>query len=129
MVRVLPLTGDHDRLDFDCGSQELNNWLRRIARHYQDKGLSRTFVAIRETEPIRICGYYALTLTEIEGHHLPVLWRQKLLRRIPGIRMGRLAIAQADQGRGLGKLLLVNALTRIRRIHQEAGGIAVCRCH
>ena len=125
MIQVLPLIGDHDRLGFDCGSQELNDWLWQVARQHQDKGLSRTFVAIRETEPAHICGYYALTLAEIEGRHLPALQRQKLPRRIPGVRMGRLAIARNDQGRGLGKLLLVNALMRTRRIHQEAGGIGL----
>lgn len=124
-MRVLPLTGSHERQGFDCGRQELNDWLRQVARQHQDKGLSKTFVAVRETEPARICGYYAMTLAELENRHLPDAWRKRLPRRIPGVRLGRLAVDRQYQGKGLGALLLVDALTRARRIHAEAGGIGL----
>lgn len=124
-MQVLPLAGSHDRQGFDCGRQELNDWLRQVAHQHQDKGLSKTFVAIREDEPARICGYYALTLAELESRHLPDAWRKKLPRRIPGVRLGRLAVDRRYQGKGLGELLLIDALTRARRIYTEAGGIGL----
>lgn len=124
-MRVLPLTGNHDRLDFDCGRPELNLWLQRIARQHQDKGLSRTFVASLDEAPKKVCGYYALTLAELDNQHLPESWRKKLPRRIPGVRLGRLAVASAYQGKGLGSLLLMDALNRAARIHIEAGGIGL----
>lgn len=124
-MRVLPLTGSHDRQGFDCGRQELNDWLRQVACQHLDKGLSKTFVATREEEPDRICGYYALTLAELENRHLPEAWRKKLPRRIPGVRLGRLAVDSRFQGKRLGELLLVDALTRARRIYTEAGGIGL----
>ena len=124
-MQVLPLAGSHDRQGFDCGRQALNDWLRQVARQHQDKGLSKTFVAIREIEPVRICGYYALTLAELENRHLPDAWRKKLPRRFPGVRLGRLAVERQCQGKGLGELLLIDALTRARRIHAEAGGIGL----
>ena len=125
MMQVRPLAGDHDRQEFDCGRRELNDWLRQVARQHQDKGLSKTFVAVREEAPTRICGYYALTLAELENRHLPEAWRKKLPRRIPGVRLGRLAVDRQHQGKGLGELLLVDALTRARRIYTEAGGIGL----
>lgn len=125
MMQVQALTGDHDRQKFDCGRQELNDWLRQVARQHQDKGLSKTFVAVREEVPTRICGYYALTLAELENRHLPEAWRKKLPRRIPGVRLGRLAVDRQYQGKGLGELLLVDALTRAQRIYAEAGGIGL----
>ena len=124
-MQVLPLTGSHDRNGFDCGRQELNDWLRQVARQHQDKGLSRTFVAVRDDAPERICGYYALTLAELEHRHLPEAWRKKLPRRIPGARLGRLAVDKQYQGKGLGELMLVDALTRAQRIYTEAGGIGL----
>ncbi len=124
-MQALPLTGSHDRQGFDCGRQELNDWLRQVARQHQDKGLSKTFVAIREEEPVRICGYLALTLAELENRHLPEAWRKKLPRRIPGVRLGRLAVDKVYQGKGLGELLLIDALTRAQRIYTEAGGIGL----
>jgi GNAT superfamily N-acetyltransferase len=125
MMQVQALTGDHDRQGFDCGRQQLNDWLQQVARQHQDKGLSKTFVAVREEAPARICGYYALTLAELENRHLPEAWRKKLPRRIPGVRLGRLAIDTQYQGKGLGELLLVDALTRAQRIYAEAGGIGL----
>ncbi len=124
-MQVLPLTGNHDRQRFDCGREELNDWLRQVARQHQAKRLSKTFVAVREDAPEQICGYYALTLAELENRHLPEVWRKKLPRRIPGVRLGRLAVDQQFQGKGLGELLLVDALTRAQRIYSEAGGIGL----
>lgn len=124
-MRVLPLAGSHDWQGFDCGREELDNWLRQVARQHQEKGLSKTFVAIREDEPACICAYYALTLAELENRHLPAAWRKKLPRRIPGVRLGRLAVDRQYQGKGLGELLLIDALTRARRIYAEAGGIGL----
>lgn len=124
-MQVLPLTGSHDRQSFDCGRQELNGWLRQVARQHQEKGLLRTFVAIREEVPESICGYFALTLAELENRHLPDAWRKKLPRRIPGVRLGRLAVDQRYQGKKLGELLLVDALARAERVYAEVGGIGL----
>lgn len=125
MMQVRSLAGSHDRPGFDCGRQELNDWLRQVAGQHQDKGLSKTFVAVHEDAPTRICGYYALTLAELENRYLPEAWRKKLPRRIPGVRLGRLAVDRQYQRKGLGELLLVDAMTRAQRIYAEAGGIAL----
>lgn len=124
-MRILPLTGSHNRQGFDCGTPVLNDWLSQVARQHQDKGLSNTFVAILEDDPKRICGYYALTLTEVDRRHLPEAYRKKLPKRIPGIRLGRLAVDQRYQGKRLGELLLMDVISRARRIHQEAGVVGL----
>lgn len=124
-MQVLPLAGNHDRQAFDCGRQELNDWLQQVARQHQDKGLSKTFVAIRDEAPTLICGYCALTLAELENQHLPEAWCKKLPRRIPGVRLGRLAVDRQYHSKGLGELLLINTLTRAQRIYTEAGGIGL----
>lgn len=124
-MQVLPLTGSHDRQAFDCGRQELNDWVQRITHQHQDKGPSKTFVAVREGEPAHILAYSALTLIELENRHLRDAWRKNLPPRIPGVRLGRLAVDRQYQGKGLGELLLVDALTRARRVYAEAGGIGL----
>jgi GNAT superfamily N-acetyltransferase len=124
-MRILPLTGGHDREPFDCGREELNLWLRRIARQHQDKGLSRTYVAVDEAAPARILGYYALTLTEIDATDLPAEARKRFPRRIPGVRLGRLAVERGIQGKGIGSLLLVDAIERARRVRCEAGSVGL----
>lgn len=124
-MQIRSLTGSHERPAFDCGRRELNDWLRQVAGQHQDKGLSKTFVANREEAPERVCGYYALTLAELENRNLPEAWRKKLPRRVPGVRLGRLAVDRNYQGKGLGELLLVDALIRAQRIYSEAGGIGL----
>ncbi len=124
-MQILPLTGNHDRQSFDCGRAELNNWLKQVARQHQDKGLSKTFVAMHDEEPAFICGFYALTLTEIDRRFLPDAYQKKLPQRIPGVRLGRLAVDLRYQKKGLGELLLVDAISRARRIHQDAGVVGL----
>jgi GNAT superfamily N-acetyltransferase len=124
-MQILPLTGNHDRQSFDCGRAELNNWLRQVARQHQDKGLSKTFVAMHDEAPAFICGFYALTLTEIDRRFLPDAYQKKLPQRIPGVRLGRLAVDLHYQKKGLGELLLVDAISRARRIHQDAGVVGL----
>lgn len=122
---IQPLTGNHNRQDFDCGRPELNDWLRQMARQHQEKGLSKTFVAVLDEAPSLICGYYALTLTEVDTRPLPEARRKKLPRMIPGIRLGRLAVDARFQGKRLGELLLVDAIERVRLIHQHAGVVGL----
>lgn len=124
-MQIVPLTGSHNRQEFGSGRQELNDWSQRVARQHQEKGLSKTFVATHEEMPDRIYGYYALTLAELENRHLPEAGRKKLPCRIPGVRLGRLAVHKQYHGKGLGELLLVDALSRARRIYTEAGGIGL----
>ncbi len=78
-------------------------------------------MAVLGTGPERICGYYALTLTEVDRRYLPETYRKKLPKWIPDIRLGRLAVDQHYQGKRLGELLLMDAISRAQRVHQEAG--------
>lgn len=124
-MQVQPLTGSHARQAFDCGRAELNTWLAQVAGQHQTKGLSKTFVAVQDDAPTRICAYYALTLAELDSQHLPDAWRKKMPRRAPGVRLGRLAVDVRCHKRGLGELMLMDALTRAHRIYAEAGGIGL----
>jgi ribosomal protein S18 acetylase RimI-like enzyme len=125
MMQILPLAGNHNRQSFDCGRIELNNWLRQVARQHQDKGLSKTFVAVGNEEPTDICGFYALTLAEMDRRFLPEAYQKRLPQRIPGVRLGRLAVDMRYRKKGWGELLLVDAISRAQRIHQDAGVVGL----
>ena len=122
---IVPFTGSHDRQGFDCGRSELNDWLRSVARQHQNKGLSKTFVAALENQPTQICAYYAMTLTEVNTQSLTEPRRKTLPHKIPGVRLGRLAVDQRYQRKRLGELMLMDAIERVRQIREHAGVVGL----
>ncbi|MBI3146197.1 MAG: GNAT family N-acetyltransferase [Pseudogulbenkiania sp.] len=123
-VQVQPLnSATHSRKGFDCGNPQINNWLETMASQQQEKGFSRTFVAVDLSDPSRILGFYSLSSSEVNADGFPS--RKRLPRLIPVVRLGKLAIANALQEKGLGELLLINALERIRDIAANLGVHAV----
>ena len=121
MLQIQPLTGLHDRNAFASASAPLDDWLRKTAQQHQRRGISKTFVAVTDDEPARILGYYALTVCEILTEELPGNLAKKLPRKIPGVRLGRLAVAQDMQGQGLGEHLLLHAINRAHQVLEHVG--------
>lgn len=121
MLSIQPLTGRHERSAFESGSAQLDAWLREIAQQHQKRGISKTFVAVAAAAPSRILGYYALSACEILAEDLPENLAKKLPRKVPGVRLGRLAVDRSVQGQGLGELLLIDAIARTRSVLEHVG--------
>ena len=62
-----------------------------------------------------------MTACEILTDELPEDLASKLPRKIPGIRLGRLAVDRSVQGQGLGEHLLMDAIERSRRVLEHIG--------
>lgn len=103
------LTESHDRTDFSCGEAELDEWLVRRALPNQLAGASRTYVVIVEN---RVVAYYALASGSVIAGEAPGRVRRNMPNPIPVIVLGRLAVDQRWQGRGLGAALLRDAILR-----------------
>ena len=121
MLTIQALTGRHNRNRFDSGSVELDRWLKETARQHQKRGISKTFVAASDDEPAYILGFYALTACEVVPQALPEDIAGKLPKKVPGIRLGRLAVDLAVQGQGLGEFLLMDAINRSRHVLEHVG--------
>lgn len=121
MLSIRALTGRHDRNAFESASEQLDAWLRHTARQHQRRGISKTFVAVSDEEPARILGFYALTACEVLTVELPEDLAKKLPRKIPGIRLGRLAVDRSVQGQGLGEHLLMDAIERAKLVLEHIG--------
>lgn len=108
------LTSDHDRSDFSCGHPSLDEFISRYASQNQKSGVSRTFVALKPSEMI-VRGYYSLAAGAVAFAELPETRRRRLPRYpVPVAHLGRLAVDQSAQGKGLGSFLLIDALRRIQ---------------
>lgn len=111
-----------DRNSFDCGIEELNNFLKKEARQQQGRGFNVTLVLVDSTNPKKILGYYSMMSSTMNADSLPIAIAKKLPKHpIPAVRIGRLARDISAKGQGIGELLLTNALERIKRVSTEIG--------
>ena len=116
----------HDRNGFDCGSAELNDYLRKYARQNHETGGAKTFIAVPPDEPARVLGYYSISPGAIEFARVPARLTKKLGRyEVPVFRLGRLGISRSLQGQGLGAELLLAAGVRALSVASQIGGVAL----
>lgn len=118
---IQKLSAQHDRTAFDCGKNLLNDFLKKYAGQNQKLGVSQTYVAVqpgfRSVE-----GYYTISSGAVEFASVPDDVRRGLPRYpVPVAHLGRLAVNEAAKGKGLGRLLLLDAMERIIRAADSIG--------
>jgi len=75
--------------------------------------VAQVFVAIGGA-PEKIAGYYSLSAASFEKDELPPALAKRLPHYpVPAAVLGRLAINRPHQGRGLGEMLLLDAIRRV----------------
>ena len=117
-----PLNDTHRIETFISGASTLDGWLQRKARVNQLSGASRTYVICRGEQ---VVGLYALAAGSISHDHLPRKLKQNMPDPIPVIVLGRLAIDLTEQGNGLGRALLRDAVLRVSAAAHEVGIAAI----
>lgn len=125
MLQISELSGRHDRESFDCGSPELNSYLKEVAGQHVRKSLARVYVVHEDSDPAHIIGFYSLNGCEIQSEELPDPFQGKFPRRIPAVRLGRLAVAVAYQGQGIGERLLFHAMWNVGQVDAIIGAAAL----
>ncbi len=120
--QIEALNPSHNRRRFSCGDPQLDDYLQHFARQHAASNVSRTYVA---SQGEAILGYYSLAMSAIAKAQLP----EQYLARFPNFplpvaRLARLAVDTRFQRRGLGELLLADALYRCR-CHHLAGEIGM----
>ena len=121
-VVIEPLGKRHDRTAFSCGQPDLDDWFRRRADQDETRNVARVFVAV--DSELGVIGFYSLSSFTLSIDDLPEEIARKLPRydAIPAALIGRLARDERARGRGVGALLLADA---VRRILDAARLIAV----
>ena len=105
-----PLAADHELEQFNSGTPPLDEWFKRRARQNEAGGASRTYVI---AEGRRVIGYYSLTAGSVLHATATGRVRRNMPDPVPAALLGRLAIDQRWQGRGLGSALLRDAVLRV----------------
>ncbi|MGQ0743699.1 MAG: GNAT family N-acetyltransferase [Acidimicrobiales bacterium] len=118
---VEELTPQHLIDAFDCGSTAQTNWFRKHALQSQFGGMSRVFV-VRRVSDGRVVGYYALTTGSVLNSQAPArLQRGAGKFDIPIVILTRLGVDSTEQGKGVGRALVVDAFRRVDAVSQEVG--------
>jgi GNAT superfamily N-acetyltransferase len=122
MIKAIEPLGKHDRAAFSCGIAALDDWFRLRASQDEKRNVARVFVAVDEDG--RVIGFYSLSSFTITLTDLPPEHAKRLPRygAIPAALIGRLARDDKVRGKGIGDLLLADA---IRRVLDAARSLAV----
>lgn len=104
-----PIAEDDDTASFDSGEPSLDEYLRRRALANHVQGASRCFVTCHDG---RVVGYYALASASVQHGDVAGKVRRNMPDPVPVILLSRLAVERKEQGSGLGKNLLRDAILR-----------------
>ena len=122
---IEPLGSHHERAAFSCGEHALDGYIRRQASQDARRRVAQVFVAVAG-RPGDIAGYYTLSATSFEKNELPVELARRLPHYpVPAAVIGRLAVDHRSQGRGLGEILLLDAIRRVVRASNAIGVYAI----
>jgi GNAT superfamily N-acetyltransferase len=114
------LSADHDLSQFNRGKEALNRFLQRFALTNQRANAAQTYVLCRANRVV--IAYYSLAVGAVEHDVAPSRVTQGLARHaVPVMLLARLAIDRAEQGHGLGKALLKDAVLRTAQAADIAG--------
>jgi len=122
----------HDRGDFDCGVQKLNDYLQDLAFQDDDRGLAKIYVLVDGT---KIRGYYTLTALSIDLKSLPpdietgkfkkTKYKKIKYENVPFLLLGRLAIDKRLQGQRYGRILLCDACKTAKDVAERVGLLGI----
>ena len=104
------LADAHNVEGFDCGKPALNRWFLEFGLSNQLRGFTRVLVI---HEGGQVVGYYGLAPTVIEPNAVPRGIRTgRPPDPIPALLIGQLAVDRRHTGRGIGSMLVSDALRR-----------------
>ena len=121
------LSRKHNKKEFDCGKEMLDSYFQNQANQDLKRKLSACFVW-EDVDTGLIQGFYTLSNNSIPLNIIPDKWRRILpvsYTSIPATLLGRLAIDKRFQGKGIGQILLMDALKRSYDISDEIDSFAV----
>lgn len=124
MLHTVALNSSHKKNLFECEEPSLGSYLRKQAGQDVKRQVAACFIL--EGAHGAIKGYYTLSADSIDRSLIPESLQKKLpYKNLPVTLLGRLARDRNYKGRGIGELLLADALSRAYRASYAIGACAV----
>jgi ribosomal protein S18 acetylase RimI-like enzyme len=112
--RIRPFDAAHEVADFHCGQPALDAYIRRYASQDIRRNVARVFAATPTDAPGQLAGFFTLSAGSVGCRDLPEVLGRRLPRYpVPVALLGRLAVDNRFQGRGLGAILLADACRKV----------------
>ena len=125
---TMVLNPEHERSGFNCGVDQLDNYLKKTSKQDMKRFLNVVHV-MTEKDDSKVIGYYSLSNIGINRSQLPDEIIGKLpkgYQDLPATLIGRLARDLKYKGQGVGEALLLDAMRRSYDLTQTgAGSMAV----
>jgi GNAT superfamily N-acetyltransferase len=110
----------YDHSKFDCGEPILNDYLRKQMSQDFKRKANVPLLAVNTSN--EIIGFYTLSSCSVEFRRFPEKLKKKIAPYpVPVARIGRLAVDQSIQGKGLGKELLFHSIDRVEELSKKLG--------
>lgn len=113
----------HNRKQFDCGDNGLNEWLWHRSEKNHHSGASRCYVTCNDLYDI--IGFYCLSAGAVARNDVPKKLQRNMPDPLPVMVMGRLAVHKNYHNQGIGKALLKDAIIRTLHVAEQAGVVAL----
>ena len=114
-IKVTQLSKVYNLELFDCGDNDLNEFLKKDSFAYQDKDIAKVYLVISSE---RVIGYFSLqndaVKLKLSERYLAEI--KKPHTEYPAVKIGRLGIGQEFQRKGLGKLIISIAIGLITKV-------------
>ena len=118
--------GRMDTKKFNCGHSALDDYIRRYAAQDVKRDLTRVFVATPEDDIDHLAGFFTLSAGSVDCADLPESVARKLPHYpIPVALIGRLAVDQGFQGKGLGSILLADACLKVKQASDSLAVVGI----
>ena len=120
------LSSKYHKAVFSCGKDVLDNYLHIQAKQDVKRKITACFVLTEDDNNIK--GYYTLSSASLNRDDLPPTILKKLppaYQHLPTTLLGRLAVDIKYKGKGMGTLLLMDALKRSYQNSLQIASMAV----
>ncbi len=114
MLQLIRLTDDYPLNSFDCGDEDLNEFLLKDAKAFQKKHIAYTYILEDEG---KILAYFCLLNDKISRQDSSnTMWKrikkefplEKQFSSYPAVKIGRFAVDKSTHGTGLGSELMTS---------------------
>lgn len=114
----------HDRNNFDCGVEALNEYLAKYASSSDQRSLTKTFVLVDSEQPKKIIGFYTLayaTVSVPDGFPRLVNYPYPA----PALKLARMAVDKDFKNNRFGEQLLLECIRKTALAAQPSNPAAV----